>query len=253
MGQHNILLRCLPAECYFQHVAACRFSISEDFWHTVGEDAFGNRIITGGTSERHKSLKYICEGSVRQSVYCIPETNPSAMYLYPSRLTELSCADYSIYHNALMKNDADKPVTADSFIEKCLSIMHDVHSFLEYAQNTTTISTTVGELIKKQKGVCQDYAHLMIAVCRKEGLMARYACGLMQGEGVTHAWVEVYDGQCWYAFDPTNDTAIAHGYIKIAHGRDALDCPVSRGMYTGNAIGNTEIKVKVIENDKDNS
>ena len=107
--------------------------------------------------------------------------------------------------------------------------------------------TTASDVMRHRKGVCQDYAHLMTALCRMAGMPARYVCGLMKGEGQTHAWVEVHDGQCWYAFDPTNDTAIASGYIKLAHGRDALDCPVSRGTYLGVSTEETFISVKVQE------
>ena len=105
--------------------------------------------------------------------------------------------------------------------------------------------TTAEDAFRHRQGVCQDYAHLMIALCRQAGIPARYACGLMIGEGQTHAWVEAHDGQCWYAFDPTNDTAIATGYIKLAHGRDAQDCPVSRGVYMGVSQEYTTVNVKV--------
>lgn len=244
VGQHNILLRCLPAECEFQHVTDCRFTISEGFWHSQAKDSFGNNIIIGGTSERHRSLYYKCEGRVEHTVYCIPDASPDAMYSYPSPMTELSDADYAAF---IAGSDAFVAGSADGkqFLECCISIMHGVHSFLKYEPGVTDVGTKVAQLMMNRKGVCQDFAHLMIAVCRRKGMMARYVCGLMQGEGVTHAWVEVHDGQCWYAFDPTNDTAIAHGYIKIAHGRDACDCPVSRGMFTGNTISTTDIKVVV--------
>lgn len=109
------------------------------------------------------------------------------------------------------------------------------------------LHTTAADAFASRMGVCQDYAHLMVALCRAAGFHARYVCGLMMGEGQTHAWVEVYDGLCWYAFDPTNDTAVATGFIKIAHGRDALDCSVSRGVYTGISNQTTNVSVTVKE------
>ena len=67
------------------------------------------------------------------------------------------------------------------------------------------------------------------------------------GEGATHAWVEVYDGEAWCGLDPTNRQIIEYGYLKIAHGRDAADCPVNRGVFRGVAQQQTEVCVRVHE------
>ena len=87
----------------------------------------------------------------------------------------------------------------------------------------------------------------MIGFCRRCGIPARYVCGFMEGTGETHAWVEVYDGYSWIGFDPTNDCRIIYGYVKLAHGRDASDCPVSRGIYNGQALQQTQISVTLKE------
>ena len=79
------------------------------------------------------------------------------------------------------------------------------------------------------------------------GIGARYVCGFMQGEGVTHAWVEVYCNGYWLALDPTHNRKIEYGYIKLAQGRDAADCPVNRGVFTGSAIQTTHVEVIVEE------
>lgn len=232
IGRHNILLRCLPANVPFQKSVCEDLSLSREFWLNERLDGFGNRIISGGTIEWHSVLEYSSTGVVDCSTYCIPDANPHPMYLMPSRLTTLT--------TPFLVETED-----DGFLSSCLGIMHAVHEYVSYEPNTTHILTTAEETLHSRRGVCQDFAHLMVALCRKAGMPARYVCGLMQGEGATHAWVEVNDGQCWYAFDPTNDTAIASGYIKLAHGRDAMDCPVSRGMYLGVTSSTTEVKCEV--------
>ena len=103
------------------------------------------------------------------------------------------------------------------------------------------------EVYRLKKGVCQDYAHLMIAICRINGIATRYVCGFMEGTGETHAWVEIHDGYSWIGFDPTNNCRISYGYVKIAHGRDAFDGPVNRGVYIGNALQQTQINVTLKE------
>lgn len=233
---HNILLRCLPAREGFQQILDETFTLSEGFWHSESKDGQGNRIITGGTCEQHDSLEYKSTGTVETDVYCIADPSPHPMYSMPSALTIPTCAMTDLL-----------PALSGTFLDKCLSIMHTVYQHMTYSPGSTDIHTTAADAFASRMGVCQDYAHLMVALCRAAGFHARYVCGLMMGEGQTHAWVEVHDGLCWYAFDPTNDTAVATGFIKIAHGRDALDCSVSRGVYTGISNQTTNVSVTVKE------
>lgn len=199
-------------------------------------DGFGNRIITASSDIPHVQLDYACTGVVELSTYCLPELDPHPMYHLPSKLTTTT-PDMKIL----------QPELTGDVLHDSLQIVHAVHQYVCYTPGTTDMHTTAQETFRHGLGVCQDYAHLMIALCRKVGIPARYVCGMMIGEGQTHAWVEVYDGFCWYAFDPTNDTAVATGYIKLAHGRDASDCPVSRGVFQGITREETRVNVSVKE------
>lgn len=236
VSQHNLLLRCLPAETSFQHVSVEEFCLPDLFWHEESVDGLGNRIVVAGTSEMHTELQYGCRGVVESTVYCERDEAPSPTYRMSSRLTPTEGEMRELL-----------PSIAGRFLDDCLALTHVVHQYVVYTPGVTNMLTTSSDVFRHRKGVCQDYAHLMIALCRLAGMTARYACGLMRGEGQTHAWVEVHDGQCWYAFDPTNDCAVATGYIKLAHGRDAMDCPVSRGIYTGVACEKTTVNVIVKE------
>jgi transglutaminase-like putative cysteine protease len=102
---------------------------------------------------------------------------------------------------------------------------------LEYPPESTDVNTPIEEVLQIRKGVCQDYAHLFISVCRKNKIPARYVSGyLNQGAGFTgssqlHAWVEVLIPELgWIGFDATNNLVADHHYIKIAHGTDYRDC-----------------------------
>lgn len=245
--RHDILLRCLPSREHFQQSCAELLTCSEAFTLYEGTDALGNRIVYGSLDQQHTRLTYTSRGIIELSTYCIPDPAPHPMYRFPSRLADATSS---------MLTEVMPIATAASFLDRCIAIMHAVHRFMTYVPQSTDMMTPASSLIVSRRGVCQDYAHLMIAVCRSAGLHARYVCGLMRGEGATHAWVEVHDGQCWYAFDPTNDTAIASGYIKLAHGRDALDCPVLRGIYQRpmswqyGVDEQTIVRVRVNSNDK---
>ena len=101
--------------------------------------------------------------------------------------------------------------------------------------------------MKLKKGVCQDYAHILIALLRMMRIPARYVVGMMIGEGFSHAWVEMEADGRWYGLDPTNDVLVGENYIKISHGRDYNDCIVNKGVFTGMASQKQDISVIVCE------
>ncbi len=134
-----------------------------------------------------------------------------------------------------------------SHIDQALALTYAIFTRLEYTPGVTTFRTTAAESFALGCGVCQDFAHILISLCRERGIMARYVVGFLVGEGETHAWVEVYSPEegAWYGIDPTHNKLIEYEYIKIAHGRDAEDCSVTRGVHRGGAGHTTQVKVLV--------
>lgn len=176
-------------------------------------DGQGNLIQWGSCEAVHNRFRVVSVGRVEQfAPYLIHET-PAPYYRIQTRLTSCSA---EMVEWAQRCHDAAE-------------VMHAVHQHITYQPCCTTTATTAAEVWSDGRGVCQDYAHLMLAVCRALGMAARYVNGLIEGEGQTHAWVEVSDGEVWQPYDPTHDVQPAWGYIKIAHGRDADDCPTNRG------------------------
>ncbi len=113
-----------------------------------------------------------------------------------------------------------------------------VHAALRYRHDLTTVRTTAAEALAFGQGVCQDYAHVMLALCRLCGLPARYVSGHLQGEGGSHAWVEVLvPGAAIVAFDPTNGRRAGPTYLTVAVGRDYSDVAPTYGTYSGAGLG----------------
>lgn len=125
--------------------------------------------------------------------------------------------------------------------------MHKLHQDFTYEKGVTTFLTTAEEAMTLKKGVCQDYAHILIALLRMMRIPARYVVGMMTGEGFSHAWVEMEADGKWYGLDPTNDVLVDENYIKISHGRDYDDCIVNKGLFTGMASQKQDIRVIVCE------
>lgn len=112
-----------------------------------------------------------------------------------------------------------------------------IFHFLEYSDESTNVNTLIEEILQLKKGVCQDYAHLFISVCRKNKIPARYVTGYLNqgadfiGTSQLHAWVEAFVPDVgWVGFDSTNNLLVDHQYIKIAHGTDYNDCSPITGI-----------------------
>jgi transglutaminase-like putative cysteine protease len=127
---------------------------------------------------------------------------------------------------------------ADGDLELAEAINDGVYQSLTYQHGATRVRTTAAEALSIGRGVCQDYAHLMLALCRACSLPARYVSGHLVGEGGTHAWVEVVlpagDGTgeaiAW-AFDPTHASRGGLNYVTIAVGGDYADVAPTSGTY----------------------
>lgn len=140
-------------------------------------------------------------------------------------------------------------------------LMGWIHSHLRYTPGATAIDTPVEQVIAARHGVCQDFAHAMIAVLRAAALPARYVCGYIEtehqrraakeperqlvGAAESHAWVEVAlpNGE-WYALDPTNNIPAGTRHVVVAVGRDFHDTSPTRGVFKG--AGATQLEVRVL-------
>lgn len=223
VSRHYLLFRCAPVSNDCQIVKSINTKqIGFDFINT-SFDSFGNSIMYGGTFNEHLSLYWSCDGVVSLTPYLIKNTEQILIYAFN---TQMTAVDESI----LEFIESIKP--CNSVLDFVFKIMEKVHEALVYTQNVTDSRTRAYEAYALKKGVCQDYAHLMICILRKFNIPCRYVNGFIEGEGQTHAWVDVLIDGFWHGFDPTHNRKIEYGYISLAHGRDASDCSVSRGVFS---------------------
>jgi len=138
-------------------------------------------------------------------------------------------------------------------------LMRRIRADFRYDPKATVISTPLAEVFEKRHGVCQDFAHVMIAGLRGLGLPAAYVSGYirtipppgqprLQGADATHAWVSVWCGNelGWIGFDPTNDLMIANDHIVLAIGRDFSDVSPIDGIIVGSRKQKLRVEVDVM-------
>ena len=161
-------------------------------------------------------------------------------YLQASRFVELSPDAWKL---ALDATDG-----VDDAWLAALALMKFVHGFLKYESKSTHVHTHMNEVLKDRRGVCQDFAHLMLGLCRSLKTPARYVSGYLATESAsaTHAWMEAFvPGHGWRALDPTHNRQITETYVKIGHGRDYADVPPVSGNYRGTLERKMEVEVRI--------
>jgi len=133
-------------------------------------------------------------------------------------------------------------------------IMGYIHREFRYQPNSTHVHSTMKEVMQLRAGVCQDFAHVMLGLCRVLKLPARYVSGYLyngpaeqlKGTQASHAWIEVYiPGHGWIGLDPTNDRVVDGHYVKIGFGRSYGDIPPLRGTYRGTTERKLTVEVQV--------
>jgi transglutaminase-like putative cysteine protease len=138
-------------------------------------------------------------------------------------------------------------------------LLHGINSDFRYKSGSTTVRSTVDDLLRDREGVCQDFAHLAVGVLRSVGLPARYVSGYIEtrppagkpklrGVDASHAWASVFlPGHGWVDFDPTNDQFVDDRYLVTALGRDYGDVPPLKGIIVTDSRKSTlQVAVDVI-------
>ena len=162
-------------------------------------------------------------------------------YLQSSRFVELSPEAWKLALDAIDGTD-------DAWLA-VLAMMKFVFTNLKYESNSTHVHTHMSEVLTDRRGVCQDFAHVLIGLCRSLKIPARYVSGYLATESAsaTHAWMEVFvPGYGWRGLDPTHNCQIGETYVKLANGRDYSDVPPIMGNYRGTLERKMEVEVKIL-------
>jgi transglutaminase-like putative cysteine protease len=198
-------------------------------------DGFGNRVVRMHFPKVPARLQFTLDLDLQRTAGGPPPTLPvadAADYLRPSDLTDPG--------SALVRaaRGLGRVLSGDPHA-RAAQINRWVFRTMRYEKGVSGVRTTAAEAIAQRAGVCQDFAHVMIAVCRLNGIAARYVSGHLLGEGGTHAWVEVLlpapdcpDKVIARAFDPTHGRIAGMTYITVATGRDYRDVAPTTGTYS---------------------
>jgi transglutaminase-like putative cysteine protease len=211
-------------------------------------DYWGNKVGTFSLTEPHFQLVIDSRLVIQVADTFTPQPEP----LSPLMLLEYKRPDNIVSGAAIEEILQQAPPSSDAyaFTEWCSQY---VYNNFTYEKGITTVETTVDEILKYRKGVCQDFAHLLLQMLRSAGIPSRYVSGYicpnkdgLRGEGATHAWVEIWTAaEGWRGIDPTNNIWVNASHIILAVGRSFNDCSPAKGTFKGMANQKLFVHVSV--------
>ena len=262
------VFRLRPVQDDLQHVLDYTLTISTDGWRQELEDVFGNHALAMDIEVPYQEMRLRSEAKVLITTqepltvnfparrHTLPlvwmpwQRQMMLPYLLPPELPETQLRELSDFAMSFAeRQDADLIAT---LIDMNLTIYRD----FRYISGSTTLATTPWDVFERRKGVCQDFANLLICLARLLDIPARYRVGYIytganyenkvQSEA-SHAWAEVYlPGLGWRGFDPTNGCLVGTDHVRVACGRNYRDAtPTSGTIYKGGAGEDLTVHVRV--------
>lgn len=203
-------------------------------------DVFGNRVLWVEVPHVHDQIEFEATIELERIAGYEGARVPAALaqrYLTFTSLTAPDAALRQVAHRLTWESDGPSYKLASR-------INAWVYRAMRYQHGITHVGTTAADALDGGVGVCQDYAHVMLALCRLCDIPARYVSGHLLGEGGTHAWVEVLlpsfdqaDTLLCHAYDPTHGRRAGVNYITVATGRDYADVAPTTGSYVAPYVG----------------
>ena len=234
VSEHCFTLRCLPVSDGRQLIREPQYEIfpleNSKIW--LSRDSFGNTLLCGRIPDPHNIFSFHVSGKAEIINTRDISGFPAAIYGYSSPLAKPG--------DFIRKFYSENTPTAELPIDRAMELCNALYNSMKYEKGVTNVHTAAED-------VCQDYAHIFLALCRLDGIRCRYVSGLAFESGETHAWTEVGSGSRWYGVDPANNRFIGENYIKLCHGRDYSDCPIECGIYLGNSSGVQTVTSSVAE------
>ena len=209
-------------------------------------DRFGNHIRHFDTLNPHDRLVVSARSEVSTPEAFVSEERELSLL---DRFDYLQPTPYAPDSEAV--RTFARTQASDDGLATALTVLQATHGALAYTPGATTVKTAADEALGAGRGVCQDFAHLMIAACRFLGLPARYVSGYVFAPrrgtaAASHAWTDVFvAGHGWLSLDPTHGTVQSDHYVRLATGRDYADVPPTRGIYKGAGKEDMAVDVSV--------
>jgi transglutaminase-like putative cysteine protease len=253
-------IRLFPYNFDNQEVLDYQLFISNDPEIEYFRDYYGNRVANFNNLESHTEMVIESRITVRVNHSLkIPEIDSITVKdIQEQKNNDIALLRLSYPETIKKQQEIDNilealDVTNKSIITIAQLCNEYIFNNFTYTKGITNIETTIDEILVLKKGVCQDFAHLLLQLLRTAGIPSRYVSGYvcpnetgLRGEGATHAWVEIYTPiQGWLGLDPTNNIWTMDNHVKLSVGRSFYDCTLIKGTFKGLARQTLSVSVSI--------
>lgn len=253
-------IRLFPHNFENQDVLQFELLISNNPQVEISKDYYGNRVGNFNILEAHDETIIESRFIVRVNhSRKIPEIEDTTVHdLESEKEKSIYLQRLCIPETISKKNQINSILNKINLPEKSIiTIAKQCNEYVfnnfTYTKGITNIETTVDEILEIKKGVCQDFANVLLQLLRTVGIPSRYVSGYIcpnendfRGEGATHAWVEIYTPkQGWLGLDPTNNIWTMDNHVKLSVGRNFYDCSPVKGTYKGFAKQKLSVCVSI--------
>lgn len=267
---HN-LVHLGPRDLPYQRVLGHQLTVSPDptVFHR-SRDYFGNQVATITVQSPHRELVVTAATTIERVTPITPdplatppweavadtvrradlaELLPVVEYAYPS---------FMVPSDPVFRDFASETFTPERpILDAAAELSHRINTEFTYDSGATTVTTPVQDALARRRGVCQDFALVLIGSLRAMGLPARYVSGYLEtspppgrprmvGADASHAWAQVWCGEEWVDLDPTNDCLPGDRHLTVGFGRDFADVSPLRGMILGGGAASVRVAVDVM-------
>jgi transglutaminase-like putative cysteine protease len=219
------------------------------------QGGFGNRVHHFNLLREHRAVRILAASVVETHPRALNLASSAAVLPVPLESAELEVLDFLPFRGPVRATprltalcEGLQPKNAATIADVLVRLLRFLGEKFEYARDVTQASSPVDDILEQGKGVCQDFAHLMIAILRHFGIPARYVSGYIHRpnkESQSHAWCEAWLPDLgWLGVDPTNNQLVNDHYVKVAVGRDFTDVPPNKGVYRGAAAEAIFVRVE---------
>jgi transglutaminase-like putative cysteine protease len=263
--EHQLELRLAPREDHGQRTIACQIELTPRAALREHHDSFGNRVHRASLPAPHDGVLVRLHAEVetlREDPFAWTPLSPEAEAAATARALRESprLLEWLLHRSPAVPDlaplaEALRPPARDpgrSLVENVQAAMDWMAESFAYVSGATDAHAPFTVFLEKRAGVCQDFAHLLVALARSWGAPARYVSGYVepdpeQGEQATHAWAEVWvPGAGWLGFDATHCLVTNDRYIAVAVGRDSREAAPVRGAFKGDDAGDPpQVRLRV--------
>ena len=243
-------VRLRPMDGNGQRCLEFDLDVSSGIKPRIYRDGYGNNVHYFNLVRPHTRLNITSKSVVETGLKL--DTDPGENLVQDFLRFRSPVTDVPGVRELARRHAVADPASAHATEQALDNLTMTISREFTYDRAVTNVYSAVDDVLELRAGVCQDFAHLFIAVARAMGVPTRYVSGYIHAPGAattaSHAWAEAWlPGRGWMGYDATHPVRTSENHVRLAVGRDYSDAAPTRGIYVGSATGTMEVKVRTRE------